>query len=55
MMRRVTGIQTRAKELAFTLSEFPELENILSADDTLIGALDRKVNDFLTRKMNITK
>lgn len=55
MMRRVTDIQTCAKELAFTLSEFPELENILSADDTLIGALDRKVNDFLTRKMNITK
>lgn len=55
MMRRVTDMQNLAKELAFTLSEFPELENILSADDMLIGALDRKVNDFLSRRMLITK
>lgn len=54
MTRQVRQMSETAKRLAFTLSEFTELENILSADDTLIGALDRKVNDFLTRRMDIT-
>ena len=55
MMERVKSMQTLAKELAFTLSEFPELEAILTADETLISALDKKVDSFLIRKMQISE
>lgn len=51
---RVKSIRDMAKELAFTLSGFPDLEAILSADDTLIDALDKKLDSFLSRRMNIT-
>lgn len=55
MMEQVSRMKNLSKELAFSLSQFPELENILSADDSLISALDKKVDSFLTRKMKITK
>ena len=53
MTRRVGQISEMSKDFAFLLSEFPELEKILSADDTLIEALNKKVDSFLSQRMKI--
>ena len=55
LSRRVGRIKEEAKEFAFMLSNFPELEKILSADDTLIEALNKKVDSFLSQRMKIKK
>lgn len=55
LSRRVGRIKEEAKEFAFMLSNFPELEKILSADDTLIEALNKKVDSFLSQRMKISK
>lgn len=55
MTQRVGRISAMSKDFAFLLSEFPELEKILSADDTLIEALNKKVESFLSQRMKINK
>lgn len=50
---KVKTIRDHSKDMAFLLSKFKPLEEILSADDTLIDSLDRKVNSFLHRNMKI--
>ncbi len=55
MTQRVGRISAMSKDFAFLLSEFPELEKILSADDTLIEALDKKVKSFLSQRMKISR
>lgn len=51
--RKVNAIRQQSKELAFMLSQFVPLEQILSADDALIDSLDRKVSSFLDYNMRI--
>lgn len=51
MTEHVRKISTLAKDFAFLLTGFPELEKILSADDTLIAALDKKTDSFLKQRM----
>lgn len=50
---KVKTIRDHAKDMAFLLSKFAPLEEILSNDDTLIDALDRKVNSFLDCNLKI--
>lgn len=55
MTEHVRKISTLAKDLAFLLTGFPELEKILAADDTLLAALDKKTDSFLSQRMKITQ
>ena len=55
MTHRVAQISAMLKEFAFLLTNFPELEKILSDDDLLISALDKKVDSFLSQRMKISK
>ena len=50
---KVKTIRDHAKDMAFMLSKFAPLEEILSNDDMLIDTLDRKVNSFLDRNLKI--
>lgn len=52
---QVENIKKQSKDMAFILSNFKPLERILTNDDTLIDALDRKVESFLDRHMKITE
>lgn len=54
LTRQIQQIRDLSKQLAFTLSQFKPLERILSDDDTLIAALDKKTDSYLTQRMRIT-
>lgn len=51
---KVQSICRQSKELAFTLSQFEGTKAILSSNGTLTEALDKKVESYLRRQMNIT-
>jgi len=54
LTKQVRQLKEQSAQLAFMLSQFDTLEQVLSSDDTLIAALDKKVDSFINRHLHIT-
>lgn len=52
---KVAQICRLSKELAFTLSEFEETEQILSNNELLTESLDKRMESYLRHRMRITE